>query len=191
MRTAITGGIGAGKSFVCRQLELQGFKVYDCDSAAKRLMRQSAALQQQLRQLVGDAVYSYSGTLQKRVLADFLLSSEKNKQAINDIVHPAVAEDFIQSGMEWLESAILFESGFDKRVQFDHIVCVVAPRETRLKRIMQRDNITREKAAEWIDAQMKQEKMMSLSDFCIINDGLTDIIPQIEQLLEFCKNNTK
>lgn len=191
MRTAITGGIGAGKSFVCRQLELQGFNVYDCDSAAKRLMRQSAALQQQLRQLVGDAVYSYSGTLQKRVLADFLLSSEKNKQAINDIVHPAVAEDFIQSGMEWLESAILFESGFDKRVQFDHIVCVVAPREIRLKRIMQRDNITREKAAEWIDAQMKQEKMMSLSDFCITNDGLTDIIPQIEQLLEFCKNNTK
>lgn len=191
MRTAITGGIGVGKSFVCRQLELQGFNVYDCDSAAKRLMRQSAALQQQLRQLVGDAVYSYSGTLQKRVLADFLLSSEKNKQAINDIVHPAVAEDFIQSGMEWLESAILFESGFDKRVQFDHIVCVVAPREIRLKRIMQRDNITREKAAEWIDAQMKQEKMMSLSDFCITNDGLTDIIPQIEQLLEFCKNNTK
>lgn len=187
MRTAITGGIGAGKSFVCRQLELHGFKVYDCDSAAKRLMRQSVSLQQQLRLLVGDDVYSDNGTLQKRVLADFLLASEKNKQAINDIVHPAVAEDFICSGMEWLESAILFESGFDKRVQFDHIVCVTAPREVRLKRVMQRDNITREKAAEWIDAQMAQEKMMSLSDFCISNDGLTDIAPQIEQLLAFCE----
>lgn len=111
MKIAITGGIGSGKSYVCRLLEQRGIAVYDCDAAAKRLMRTSTTLQQQLKTLVGDAVYSADGVLQKPVLAEFLLASEANKLAINDIVHPAVATDFATSGQQWLESAILFESG--------------------------------------------------------------------------------
>lgn len=88
MKIAITGGIGSGKSYVCRLLEQRGIEVYDCDAAAKRLMRTSDRLQQQLKALVGDAVYSADGVLQKPVLAEFLLASEANKLAINDIVHP-------------------------------------------------------------------------------------------------------
>ena len=108
MKIAITGGIGSGKSYVCRELERHGIMVYDCDAGAKRLMRSDAALQEQLIQLVGNDVYQ-DGVLQKPVLAKFLLSSEANKQAVNDVVHPAVARDFEQSDCDWLESAILFE----------------------------------------------------------------------------------
>lgn len=183
MLTAITGGIGSGKSYVCHILESRGISVYDCDAAAKRLMRTSEKLQQELRQLVGQDVYTSDGQLQKRVLAEFLLTSEANKQALNDVIHPAVAEDFLSSGMTWLESAILFESGFDRRVSFDRIVCVSAPRDVRIQRIMRRDNITAEKAAEWIDTQMAQEEVEHRSHFVIVNDGKSDIEQQIDNML--------
>lgn len=183
MLTAITGGIGSGKSYVCRILESRGISVYDCDAAAKRLMRTSEKLQQELRQLVGQDVYTSDGQLQKRVLSDFLLTSEANKQALNDVIHPAVAEDFQSSGMTWLESAILFESGFDRRVSFDRVVCVSAPRDVRIQRIMRRDNISAEKAAEWIDTQMAQEEVERRSHFVIVNDGKSDIEQQIDNML--------
>lgn len=183
MLTAITGGIGSGKSYVCRMLESRGISVYDCDAAAKRLMRTSEKLQQELRQLVGQDVYTSDGQLQKRVLSDFLLTSEANKLALNDVIHPAVAEDFLSSGMTWLESAILFESGFDSRVSFDHVVCVSAPRDVRIQRIMRRDNISAEKAAKWIDTQMAQEEVERRSHFVIVNDGKSDIEQQIDNML--------
>lgn len=183
MLTAITGGIGSGKSYVCRILESRGICVYDCDAAAKRLMRTSEKLQQELRQLVGQEVYTSDGQLQKRVLADFLLTSEANKLALNDVIHPAVAEDFLSSGMTWLESAILFESGFDRRIRFDRVVCVSAPRDVRIQRIMRRDNITAEKAAEWIDTQMAQEEVERRSHFVIVNDGKSDIEQQVDNML--------
>lgn len=183
MLTAITGGIGSGKSYVCRILESRGISVYDCDAVAKRLMRTSEKLRQELRQLVGQDVYTSDGQLQKRVLADFLLTSEANKLALNDVIHPAVAEDFLSSGMTWLESAILFESGFDRRVSFDHVVCVSAPRDIRIQRIMRRDNITAEKAAEWIDTQMAQEEVERRSHFVIVNDGKSDIEQQVDNML--------
>ncbi len=183
MLTAITGGIGSGKSYVCRILESRGISVYDCDAAAKRLMRTSEKLQQELRQLVGQDVYTSDGQLQKRVLADFLLASEANKLALNDVIHPAVAEDFLSSGMTWLESAILFESGFDRRIRFDRVVCVSAPRDVRIQRIMLRDNITTEKATEWIDTQMAQEEVERRSHFVIVNDGKSDIEQQIDNML--------
>lgn len=189
MKIAITGGIGSGKSYVCGRLASKGIKVYDCDAAAKRLMRSSAMLQQQLRQLVGDTVYSVDGVLQKRVLAAFLLASESNKQALNSIVHPAVAADYMASGMTWLESAILFESGFDRRVHFDHVVCVTAPRDIRIRRIVARDNITEDKAAEWIDAQMLQDEVARRSDFMVVNDGNADIDSQLEKILNEIESN--
>lgn len=191
MKIAITGGIGSGKSYVCRLLEQRGIEVYDCDAAAKRLMRTSDKLQQQLKALVGDAVYSADGVLQKPVLAEFLLASEANKLAVNDVVHPAVADDFAASGKQWLESAILFESGFDRRIAFDHIVCVTAPRQVRIQRIVQRDNITPQRAAEWIDVQMSQQEVAQRSDFCIQNDGESDLQTQIDDILRQISINNK
>ena len=180
---AITGGIGSGKSYVCQLLEKHGIKVYDCDAAAKRLMRTSATLRQQLRQLVGPQVYR-GCILQKRVLAEFLLASEANKQAVNEIVHPAVARDFIESDYQWLESAILFDSGFHRRVPFSFVVCVSAPEDVRVQRIMARDGISEAKALEWIHRQMPQEQVEGMSNFVIVNDGVAQLEPQVAKLLE-------
>lgn len=183
MKIAITGGIGSGKSYVCRILEKQGIRVYDCDAEAKRLMRTDAELQTGLKKLVGEEVYSADGILQKPVLAQFILTSEANKQAVNDVVHPAVARDFEQSDCEWMESAILFDSGFDRRTHFDKVVCVSAPVAVRLQRIMQRDHISQEKAQQWIDAVMPQEELIARSDYEIVNDGVRDVEAQVVHLL--------
>lgn len=185
-KIAITGGIGSGKSYVCGRLATRGIKVYDCDAGAKRLMRSSDELKTALQNLVGPDVYQ-GNVLQKRILAEFLLQSEEHKQAINDIVHPAVARDFEQSGIDWLESAIYFESGFYTRVHINIVVAVTAPPETRIQRIMERDHITREKAQAWLDAQMPQEEIRQRADYEIVNDGQKDIDQQIERLLATIK----
>ena len=173
MKTGITGGIGSGKSYVCKLLAQRGIEVYDCDAAAKRLIRTSPRLRQQLKALIG--------SLDKAAISRFLLASEENQQAVNAIVHPAVFQDFEESGMLWMESAILFESGADKLV--DRVVVVTAPEEIRIERVMQRDGITREKALQWIARQWPQEQVKARADFEIINDGQADLNSQIERLL--------
>lgn len=79
MKVAITGGIGCGKSYVCKEISRHGIEVYDCDAGAKRLMRSDADLKQALVRLVGEDMYDAQGILQKKVLASFLLESEANK----------------------------------------------------------------------------------------------------------------
>ena len=186
LRVAITGGIGSGKSYVCHRLERHGIRVYDCDTAAKRLMRDSDELREALRQLVGDEVY-VGNVLQKPVMARFLLKSEANKQAVNDVVHPAVARDFEESGYTWLESAILFDSGFDMRTRFDYIICVTAPLEVRIRRVMKRDGISRQQALDWIQRQLPQDEVRARSDFEIVNDGKANIEKQIETIIKQIK----
>ena len=180
MKIAITGGIGSGKSYVCRTLEQRGIRIYDCDSAAKRLMRTSPTLRQQLTELIGPDTYDSEGHLNKAEVARFLLLSEQNAQAIDAIVHPAVAQDFLQSGYQWMECAILFESGFDNLV--DKVIVVTAPEEIRIERVMNRDGITREKALEWMHHQWSQEQVVEKSHYEIINDG-HPLEPQIEKIL--------
>lgn len=181
MRIAVTGGIGSGKSYVCKALATRGIEVYDCDSAAKRLMHASPALRESLTSLIGNDAYDTGGRLNKAVVARFLLQSESNAMKLNATVHPAVARDFLSSGSRWMECAILFESGFDALV--DVKVCVTAPMETRLSRMMQRDGITREKALEWISRQMSQEDVAQRCDYVINNDGKMNIEQQIDKLL--------
>lgn len=181
-RVAITGGIGSGKSFVGRLIEARGIRIYDCDAAAKRLMRDDETLREALKRLAGNDVYQ-GNILQKRILARFLLGSEANKQAVNAVVHPAVARDFNNSSFNWLESAILFESGFDRRVSLDYVICVSAPEEVRVARIMRRDNIPHEQALQWIHRQMPQDEVERRSDFRIMNDGATPLDTQIETII--------
>lgn len=181
MKIAITGGIGAGKSFVCKKLNDRGIRIYDCDAGAKKLMNHSVELRERLTSLIGPDTY-VEGKLNKASVSQFLLASEENKQAINAIVHPAVIKDFYCSETDWMETAILYEAHLEQFV--DAVVCVTAPEEIRISRIMQRDSITRQQAKEWIDNQMPQEEVASRADYVITNDGTCDITPQIEQLLE-------
>lgn len=187
---AITGGIGSGKSYVCKLLQQRGISVYDCDAAAKRLMATSVELQNELSQLVGSEVFA-DGKLNKPIMAKFLLASDENRLAINNIVHPAVATDYMQSGIEWIESAILFDSGFDQRLPLTAIVCVTAPLTVRISRIMQRDNISKEQAEEWIAQQMPQEEVARLSNYIIVNDGESDLDQQIESILSDIYSKTE
>ena len=190
MIIAITGGIGSGKSYLSKLLADKGIGVYDCDDSAKRLMASDRTLQSALKQLVGDDVYK-DNVLQKAILAKFLLASESNKQAVNAIVHPAVALDFFQSPYQWLESAILFESHFDRLIRPHKVVCVTAPMEIRIERIMNRDHITREKAMEWIAKQMPQEEIISKSDLEIVNDGIADVPQQLNLILQQIEQEAK
>jgi len=190
MKTGITGGIGSGKSYVCNLLRKRGIEVYDCDAAAKRLMCQDSQLMRQLTCLIGPDTYTPDPItsiplLNKSVVARFLLESEANALAIDAIVHPAVFRDFYQSGIDWMESAIMFESGANKYV--DRVVVVTAPEETRLLRVMMRDGITREKALEWMMRQWPQEEVVHLADYTIINDGKQALEPQIDTLLQILK----
>lgn len=202
VKVAITGGIGSGKSFVCSLLKKRGIAVYDCDAAAKRLMRTSPELQQQLIELIGPEAYGASKpsmpsktskpskasmpsepsmTLNKAEVARFLLASPENAQALDAIVHPAVARDFVASGQQWMECAILYESGFDRLV--DKVIVVTAPLEVRIQRVMQRDSISREKTLEWMGRQWPQEEVLRHADYEIVNDGNADLEQQIDDFL--------
>ena len=174
MKIGITGGIGSGKSYVCKRLQKHGIIVYDCDATAKRLIRTSPELQQQIINLVG--------SLDKAAMSRYLLASEANQQAMTDLIHPAVFHDFEESGMQWMESAILFESGANKLV--DKAVVVTAPQEIRIQRVMQRDGINREKVLEWMNRQWPQDEVKAHADYEIVNDGQADIDKQIEELLK-------
>ena len=185
MKTGIAGGIGSGKSYVCKLLAKRGINVYDCDDAAKRLMRTDEQLKEQLTKLIGPQTY-VDGRLNKATVATFLLSSEANAHAIDAIVHPAVFRDFEESGLLWMESAIMFESGADRYV--DNVVVVTAPEEVRIERIMKRDGISREKAQEWMQRQWPQEKVRQLAQYEIINDGRQDLDSQIADLLQKLSN---
>lgn len=172
MRYCLTGGIGAGKSYVCSLLREKGVEIYDTDNAAKRLIAQSPEIRQQLKELIGG--------LDKQTIAAFLLKSEENKLAINSIVHPAVIKDFLNSGFEWMECAIIYEAHLEQYV--DKVIAVTAPREVRIERIMSRDGISRKEAEQWIDAQYPQEKVAERADFVIDNDGIKDLQKQIEEI---------
>jgi len=190
MKFGITGGIGSGKSFVCKRLQLRGIDVYDCDAAAKRLINTDADIRRKLTALIGPEAYmsvpngSIVGTtptvLNKAAVARFLLDSESNAKAIDDIVHPAVFRDFQESGIEWMESAIMYESGIYRLV--DRVIVVTAPLEVRIQRVMKRDGITREKVLEWMQRQWPQDEVRRRANYEIINDGQADIDAQIDHL---------
>lgn len=173
MKTGITGGIGSGKSYVCRLLALRGIEVYDCDAAAKRLMHTSPDIQKMLTELIGST--------EKADIAQFLLQDEANAKAIDAIVHPAVFRDFEESGIEWMESAIMYESGIYQLV--DRVIVVTAPDELRIQRVMQRDGISREKVLQWMARQWPQEEVRQRADFEIVNDGVASLNEQLEELL--------
>lgn len=182
MKIGITGGIGSGKSYVCQHLTAKyGKEVYDCDAAAKRLIRTSPTIRQRLTDLIGTDTY-IDGQLNKAVVAQFLLQSEEHAKTIDSIVHPAVFRDFEESGMAWMESAIMYESGIYRLV--DKVIVVTAPLEIRIDRVMRRDHITREKVLQWMQRQLPQEEVISRADYEIINDGINDIDIQLEHIIK-------
>ena len=185
MKIGIAGGIGSGKSYVCQALRQRGYEVYDCDAAAKRLIRTSPDIRRELTALIGPNTYdAETGEFNKAAVARFLLASEANAQAIDAIVHPAVFRDFEASGLDWLESAIMFESGINRLM--DIVIAVVAPKELRIQRVMERDHISREKVLEWMSRQYPQREVIQRADFVLVNDGKANIEHQLNKIIEQC-----
>lgn len=186
MRYCITGGIGTGKTHVCRLLEKRGIKVYDCDDGARRLIDTSPEIRQKLTELIGPEAY-VDGRYNTAAVTQFLLASEERKQAINRIVHPAVIRDFYDSGMQWMECAIIYDANLEQYV--DKVIAVTAPEDVRVERITKRDGISPERALQWIAAQTDQTKVAARADYVITNDGKTNLEEQIDKLIEELKRN--
>ena len=189
----ITGGIGSGKSYVSDILQREfGIPVYNCDKEAKRLTATDPEIRRRLIQLVGSEVFN-GETLNKQILADYLFANPENASKVNTIIHPAVLEDFLrwsmlngQCSIVALESAILFESGFNAYV--DKVLFVDAPEDVRLHRAMQRDTATEEQ----IRARMKmqQPELHQGRADIIIDNSSNDDTRLREQLKEIVYNKT-
>ena len=187
LRIAITGGIGSGKSHVCRLVEKMGYPVFYCDDWAKHIIRTDAELQRQLSALVGQDLFA-GGVLNKGMLAAFLCQGPDYSGQVDRLVHPRVAQAFAQwvgqqcSNIVFMECALLFESGFASLV--DRTICVVVSESLRVQRVMHRDNVTQEKVYEWISLQMPEEEKARLSDIIIHNNPCDNVFEQLTQILQ-------
>jgi dephospho-CoA kinase len=191
IKFAITGGIGSGKSYVSSLLEERGIPIYNADLESKRLTVQDGGIRKELVALLGEDIYQ-GATLNKPLLASYLFANSDNAVKVNSIIHPRVKDDFrrwVESQKDvplvGLESAILYESGFDDVV--DQVVMVYAPEAVRLQRAMKRDNATEEQVRARMSAQMDDEEKRSKADFVLMNDGIMPLDVQLDDLVRFLK----
>ena len=184
-KVGITGGIGSGKSSVCALLSAYGVAVYDSDDRAKALMNENEALRRALCEAFGEECYNAEG-LNRAYLASQVFGSEEALARLNSIVHPAVRADFRawaerqQGTYVVLESAILFEAGFETEV--DTTVAVLAPKEERIRRAMQRDGVEREAIERRMEHQMGDEELHAKAEKCLVNLRMDYLESDVEQL---------
>jgi dephospho-CoA kinase len=182
IKLGVTGGIGSGKTSVCKVFNILGIPVFSADAEAKKIMEVDADIILKLNTIVGKNLYT-SGTLDRAELAKLIFSNRTMLDEVNSVVHPAVFSLF----HKWIkkqsapyvimEAAILFESGGAKIV--DRIVTVTAPVEERIARVTIRSNITREEVMERINNQMSDGDKIKRSDYVIDNSENAMIIPAV------------
>lgn len=165
-----------------------GYPVYSSDQRAKDLMHEDPELIARLKELFGEEAYLNS-QLNRPYIAAQIFKDASKRTAMNNLVHPAVRLDFQnwknqqKSGFLFQESALLFETGNYKT--FDAVILVSAPKEIRMQRVRERDQLTDEEVQSRFDAQMPEEEKLKLTKLVIHNDGNQLLVPQI---LEIIKN---
>ena len=185
LKIGVTGGIGSGKSTVCRLFAARGIAVYDTDAAAKRLMAEDAALRRAIEARFGEESYQ-EGALNRPWLARQVFGDEAALQALNRLVHPAVIADFErwateqQSAYVVVESAILYEAGLDRAV--DKVVAVLAPERLRIERAMQRDGATEVQIRSRMAAQLSDEELHRRADVALVNIFEEDLEAAVQEL---------
>jgi len=182
LKIGITGGIGSGKTFICRLFEALGIPVYNADEEAKRLMNTDIRIKEKLIAQFGEATYK-DGLLDRAFLANMVFSDKDKLELLNGIVHPIV----IQEAKDWAErqttryslkeAALLFESGSYK--ELNYTILVTAPIDIRIQRVIERDGTTEQQVRERMNKQLSDEEKLQLADFVIVNDGITPILPQV------------
>jgi dephospho-CoA kinase len=181
-KLGITGGIGSGKTSVCRVFEVLGIPIFSADRAANELMEKDKEIVSKINSIIGKDLYS-SGSLNRMELATIIFNDDKLLKKINSVVHPAVFDAFEkwtinQTGSYVImEAAILFESGAAEFV--DRVATVVAPVEQRVQRVILRNKLSREQVMERMRNQIEDEERIKLSDYVINNSENDMIIPEI------------
>ncbi|MEP1035642.1 dephospho-CoA kinase [Ekhidna sp.] len=183
----VTGGIGSGKSTVCKVFEILGAVTYYADDRAKWLMTNDGQLVSSIKRLFGDEAYE-NGRLDRQHIAGIAFKDQTMLEQLNQLVHPTVANDVEQwkkankdAPILLKEAALLFETGSYKSL--DKTILVTAPLEVRIQRVIRRDSYrSREDVRAIIDKQMSDEKKIPLADYTIVNDGKQSVIKQVMKL---------
>lgn len=187
LQIGITGGIGSGKSLVCKIFQSLGVPVYDADSRAKALMTTDGILIEQIKKEFGNLSYNPDGTLNRKHIGEAAFGNPDKLKALDAMVHPRVAANYTQ----WVgdqshpyvikEAALLFEAGSYKSL--DKIIVVSAPEHLRVKRVVARDpNRSEQMVRDIIRNQMADEEKLSRADFIVTNDESQLVIPQVLRL---------
>jgi dephospho-CoA kinase len=182
IKLGVTGGIGSGKTSVCKVFGILGIPVFSADEEAKKVMEADTDIILKLNTIAGQDLYS-TGTLDRAELARLIFNNPSMLERVNSVVHPVVFSRF----NEWvkkqsapyviMEAAILFESGYRKMV--DRIVTVTAPVEERIARVISRNSITKEEVLKRIENQTSDSEKVKQSDYVIDNSENAMIIPTI------------
>lgn len=181
-KIGVTGGIGSGKSLVCKIFSLLGIPVFNADDEAKKLMNFNPDVKEKIANLFGASAYDNKG-LNRKWMAGYVFNDPEKLNQLNTIVHPATVKAFDQwvdkqnSAYVIKEAAILFETGLNK--QLDKIILVDAPENLRIKRITNRDQRTEENIRNIISHQWPSEKTRPLADFIIDNDDQHPVIQAV------------
>ncbi|MCG2461106.1 dephospho-CoA kinase [Flavobacteriaceae bacterium F89] len=181
----LTGGIGSGKTTVGRMFHDLGVPVYESDKEAKLLMQNSKEIKVGLEALFGNGAFN-GEVLNRKFIADRVFADQNLLQKLNALVHPVVRDHFLswQKDQRFAyvvqEAAIIFENG--QCSNYDKIILVTAPREIRIKRVMQRDGSTRQEILDRMKNQWSEQKKRKLSDFVINNVNLKKTRIKVDQI---------
>ena len=198
LTVGITGGIGSGKSTVCKVFRILGVPVFQADLEARRLQNEDPEVKQRLSALFGSSIYDAGGQLNRKKLAEIIFSDKNKLDQANAVIHPAVHRVFDRwksqfTGCSYVlyEAAILFETG--SYHDFDFIIMVATDEKERIERVMKRDQVSHDAIMQRIRNQMDDAKKIELSDFVIENNDNQMIIPKILELdnLLKSKNNVR
>jgi dephospho-CoA kinase len=196
IKIGITGGIGSGKTTVCKIFEVLGIPIYYADDRAKELLESDKNVIKKVKNIFGHDVYNEQGKLDRHRVATIVFNFPEILAEYNAIIHPAVFQDVekwmlrhTQHDYVIKEAALLFETGSYKML--DKIICVTAPVEKRIERVMLRDKVTEEQVRARMQNQWSDAQKTAMSDYIIYNDGSTPLIRQVlsihEKILIYAK----
>jgi dephospho-CoA kinase len=183
LKIGVTGGIGSGKSLVCKIFSILNVPVYNADHEAKRIMAEDLHIRRNLKAAFGPGVITPEGP-DRKALSEIIFNDPAALEIVNSLVHPAVFSDF----MSWMkkcndypyiikEAAILFETGGHKHL--DMVILVTAPEELRLRRVIQRDGETEKSIRQRMANQWTDEKKIPLAGLILNNDNTSPLLPVI------------